>query len=242
MTIAQSPYRRIYAIPDIHGTSTLLRKAIKLIRAHGYDKQTDMIIFLGDYIDRGPDTPGVIDIVRNMVDKGFAKAIRGNHDDFAVNVYVKYSLTAALDWEANNRWITDEQYPNKRMSEDHVRFLGSLPYAIEMQGFFFSHAPVLREKHRKPGPYHVDELTWTKFGPECEKPGGMMDKHEGPKSDCGVGETHLIGICGHIHQSRDFVRRFPMYRMLDAGCGCSWGKLAVHECIENITFYAEHDK
>ena len=49
-------YRRIYTIPDIHGRIDLLDLALELIDKDGHDKNQDIIVFLGDYIDRGPNS------------------------------------------------------------------------------------------------------------------------------------------------------------------------------------------
>ena len=54
---------RIYAIGDIHGCVDLLRKlqAMILNDAAAYDGQRKVVIYLGDYIDRGVDSRAVID-------------------------------------------------------------------------------------------------------------------------------------------------------------------------------------
>jgi len=71
-------------IGDIHGYSDKLRM---LLYKLGYDGTAGyfvhperQVVFVGDYIDRGPDNRGVVDIVRKMVDNGSAKALMGNHE------------------------------------------------------------------------------------------------------------------------------------------------------------------
>jgi hypothetical protein len=223
----------------------------------GYDKATDKIVFLGDLIDRGPDSKGVVERVKGLVESGEAFAVAGNHESFALDHYVKGNSHAYDMWLYNGgtkALLSYSDVPGElgRMSEEHVRFLGSLPRAIELQGFFFSHAPVPREKHRngnvgfrgefgeKGQRYTLWELTWHYFGPEGDRPDGMMGVHEGPLSDAGKGKEHLIGVCGHIHRGLTEVRIFPRYRMLDCGSGCfPTGRLAVHECISARTMYAD---
>jgi serine/threonine protein phosphatase 1 len=48
---------RRYAVPDLHGRRDLLDAAIAAIAAHGGGE----VVFLGDYIDRGPDSRGVVE-------------------------------------------------------------------------------------------------------------------------------------------------------------------------------------
>ncbi len=245
-------YRRIYAIPDVHGRSDLLDQALTLIEVDGWNPLEDRLVFLGDMIDRGPDSKGVLDTIKKLVEMDRATALRGNHEDFAVDFYVKHSAHAKENWDWNGGIETRKSYPTGNMSEEHYRWLASLPYSLELQGFFFSHAPVPREKQRAssgytPGrslngaPYSKDDLTWTYFGTECERPGAMMDVHEGPLSMGGIGTEHLIGLCGHIHRGPKVpeVRIYPNYRMLDCGSGCfPSGALAIHECISGRTLYA----
>lgn len=76
-------------IGDIHGHAAPL---IKLLKRMGYRHQMGAyryperkVIFLGDYIDRGPKQDSVVDTVRAMVDAGSAIAIMGNHEFNAVS-------------------------------------------------------------------------------------------------------------------------------------------------------------
>lgn len=139
----------------------------------------------------------------------------------------------------------DEILSSKNFKND-TDFLMSLPLALETNEFFFSHAPVPRESKRR-GPksknnygykgrcYNEWELTWHNFGPECEREGAYMFKHEGPKSDLGEGTKNLHGVCGHLHRISEGnmnLREFPNYTLLDAGCGCHPdAPLVLYECI-----------
>lgn len=241
-------YRDIYAIPDIHGEISLLRKAMAHLTHIGFDTTKDALVFLGDMIDRGPDSCAVIQTIKDLVEthSGAIFALRGNHEDLALDYYLnrKFGKADARDlWFMNGGNRTEWSYENRTMSEDHIKWIASLPYHLEKDGFFFSHAPVGRGKSRKHEPYSVSELTWTYFGPECERPGAMMWVHEGPLSSQGLGAHHMIGVCGHIHRGPKVkeVRVFPNYRMLDTGCGC-WdhGRLAIHECKSAITHYVDN--
>jgi len=67
---------RILAIGDIHGQLTMLEALLQ----HIAPTDEDRVIFLGDYVDRGPDSRGVIARVRELVHAGKAIALRGNHE------------------------------------------------------------------------------------------------------------------------------------------------------------------
>jgi len=69
----------IYAIGDIHGELDMLEYAIEKIESDGgSDAQ---VVMVGDYIDRGPDSKGVIDYLNNGIAAGKNwKCLLGNHD------------------------------------------------------------------------------------------------------------------------------------------------------------------
>src|SRR5476651_959511 len=71
-------------IGDIHGHANELEQ---LLNALGYEKLRGVyrhperkVIFLGDFIDRGPKCREVLEIVRPMVEEGNALAVMGNHE------------------------------------------------------------------------------------------------------------------------------------------------------------------
>ena len=69
----------IYAIGDIHGQLAMLEDALALIeRDGGADAR---IVFLGDYVDRGPDSRGVLDLLSAGLSEGRNWiCLKGNHD------------------------------------------------------------------------------------------------------------------------------------------------------------------
>lgn len=68
---------RTIAIGDIHGCSAALRRLLDLIRP----RPEDVIVTLGDYVDRGPDSRGVIDTLIELGTRRQLVPILGNHDE-----------------------------------------------------------------------------------------------------------------------------------------------------------------
>ncbi|AMW34173.1 serine/threonine protein phosphatase [Haematospirillum jordaniae] len=76
----------VYAIGDIHGRLDLLDALLEQI---GHDisqrrqaKEQVLLITLGDYVDRGPDTPGVLERLRTLsLENGQTRCLLGNHED-----------------------------------------------------------------------------------------------------------------------------------------------------------------
>ncbi len=74
-----------WVIPDIHGCVLTLKT---LIETQIKPNKNDHLIFLGDYIDRGPDSQGVIDYIMDMQKNDFnITALMGNHEDYCVRAY-----------------------------------------------------------------------------------------------------------------------------------------------------------
>ena len=76
---------RTWVIPDVHGCLLTLRTLIEdLIEL----RKDDILIFLGDVIDRGPASMGVIDYITKLRESGISVVvIRGNHEDYMATVY-----------------------------------------------------------------------------------------------------------------------------------------------------------
>ncbi|TDU73131.1 serine/threonine protein phosphatase 1 [Prosthecobacter fusiformis] len=67
---------RILAIGDVHGCSIALRTLLNTVQP-GSD---DIVITLGDYVDRGPDSKGVLDILLELEKTTQLKPLTGNHE------------------------------------------------------------------------------------------------------------------------------------------------------------------
>ncbi|HZV44192.1 MAG TPA: metallophosphoesterase, partial [Saprospiraceae bacterium] len=74
---------RTFAIGDLHGCSRTFRK---LILENINLQKEDELYCLGDYVDRGPDSKGVIDFILELKEKGYkVHTLRGNHDQMMMD-------------------------------------------------------------------------------------------------------------------------------------------------------------
>jgi serine/threonine protein phosphatase 1 len=93
---------RIYAINDIHGCAHLLERMLAVIGAdvaHGRPYRA-IEVFLGDYIDRGPDSRSTLDLLIRRARGGNAVFSKGNHEAFLAEVFRAPSRIS--DWF---RWV-----------------------------------------------------------------------------------------------------------------------------------------
>lgn len=90
---------RYYCFPDIHGSIDVLNKAIEFV--YRQNPEGGKIIFLGDYIDRGPDNLGVVTTVMNPPKNWEFICLLGNHEQMFVQSYMDrtqfYDVKAARD-------------------------------------------------------------------------------------------------------------------------------------------------
>jgi serine/threonine protein phosphatase 1 len=134
----------VYAIGDIHGS---LQKLCDLIaRCERYaDGRPATFVFLGDYIDRGPDSAGVVDTVMDMQSrlKDRVIALKGNHE--AVAVEVIDGETEADLWLREGGIATLRSYGVDSASQlpaEHVAWMRSLPLRYDDGQRFFVHAGI----------------------------------------------------------------------------------------------------
>ena len=132
----------IYAIGDIHGCYDKLRALMDKIPI---DMTRDTLVFIGDYIDRGPNS---FDVVQYLVDlkELFPDIVflKGNHED----MLQKYlSGDDRLTFMINGGRKTLEDYLSHAKSEnaspipaDHLRFFNRLRTSYETEDFIFVHA------------------------------------------------------------------------------------------------------
>ena len=84
-----------YVIPDIHGRYDLLDEALASIAARP-GGEAGVIVTIGDYVDKGPDSKAVVDRLLSGVDAGWSLiALKGNHDALMVEALRDPSKMAA---------------------------------------------------------------------------------------------------------------------------------------------------
>jgi serine/threonine protein phosphatase 1 len=152
---------RIYAIGDIHGRADLLESLLLQIdedcRLH--PSRRPIVVFIGDYIDRGPASREVLDLLLGYERTRETIFLRGNHETF---VHRFLSKPAVLDeWRLYGGLETLVSYglkpsinPNARegarlakelamsMTKQHIEFLESLNLSFSCGDFLFVHAGI----------------------------------------------------------------------------------------------------
>ncbi len=194
---------RTIAIGDIHGCLTALQTLLDLIRP----TPEDTIITLGDYVDRGPDSKGVIDRLIQLNSETRLIPIMGNHEEMMLSV--------VRDREEPYRWLqyggvdTLDSYgfggDLSVVPDLHLAFLDSLADFFETDSTIFLHAnynPLLPLADQP-----TDLLRWVKLSEYLPEP-------------------HMSGkrvILGHTHDRGGEVFWLDHLICLDTYCyGGGW--------------------
>lgn len=217
---------RTIAIGDIHGH---LKPLAALIDALAPDV-TDTLVFLGDYIDRGPDTRGVIDLILSLRAHCQVVTILGNHEEM--------QMTSLLGKELLNFWrqfggietlasygiygIPTRDDLQERIPREHWLFLAACVDFYETDSHIFVHAaydPVLPCIEQK-----WDTLRWNRpldplLPPHC---------------------SEKVVIVGHSPQMAGKIYDGDHIICVDTGCGHG-GLLSAYEISTRQLWQATED-
>jgi serine/threonine protein phosphatase 1 len=129
---------RLIAIGDIHGCRAALDRLLEAIAPD----QGDIVVALGDFVDRGPDSRGVISRLIDLSKQTQFVGILGNHEEMMLSVIL--NAAPHQEWVKHGGIETLDSYEFDGdldfLPEDHMSFFYSLRTYFEYGDFFFTHA------------------------------------------------------------------------------------------------------
>jgi serine/threonine protein phosphatase 1 len=134
----------IYAVGDIHGRLDLLLRAMEQIKDHAAGRPHHLLC-LGDYVDRGPDSRGVIERLMAAQAAGAVTCLKGNHEQMMIDA-VREGGLAVGRWVQNGGFAALRSYGGARLqdidliTEDHVAWLDGLPLMARDPHRIYVHA------------------------------------------------------------------------------------------------------
>lgn len=141
-----------WVIPDIHGCVLTLKT---LIEYQIVPDKNDEFYFIGDYIDRGPDSKGVIDYIMNLEDQGFkVRKLMGNHEDYCITAWeedqnapsflgIRPKLRTQKEWEVYGGKQALKSFEVDRprdIPDKYIQWMKNCEYFIELDDFILVHA------------------------------------------------------------------------------------------------------
>jgi serine/threonine protein phosphatase 1 len=127
---------RTIAIGDIHGCAAALAAILAAIKP----AKQDTLVFLGDYVDRGPDSRGVIEQILELQDRCRVVPLLGNHEVMLLDALE--NGTDGANWLPYGGAETLVSYDGAifNIPPSHREFLRNLKLYYETDTYFFVHA------------------------------------------------------------------------------------------------------
>ena len=199
---------RILAIGDIHGYRAALDALLDAVRP----TSADCLIFLGDYVDRGPDSRGVLDRVIELERKLRVVALRGNHEQMMMESRGGPGLLPTWLFNGGEAALASYAQPGREgtladVPTGHWSFLDHVCVDwFETDDFFFVHGGVVPNVPIAQQPPQV--LRWQKLT-------AAVKPHYSGKTM----------ICGHTPQSTKLPLDLGFAICIDTGIYMDGGKL-----------------
>jgi serine/threonine protein phosphatase 1 len=187
---------RIIAIGDIHGHAVALDRLVEVIQL----RERDSVVMLGDYINRGPDSRGVIETLIALKKRCHLVPILGNHEEMALDS--RYDIHAERRWRHDGGDATLASYGGdlsiKNIPEEHWAFIQACLPSFETEDFIFAHANYVW--HSSLDKQSPTDLRWLSI--EESEP-----------------RAHISGKTVILGHTPGPVRDFGFFRCIDTGCG-----------------------
>lgn len=154
---------RLWAVGDVHGFSIALSRLLDRIQP----EREDTLVFLGDYVDRGPDTRGVLTRLIQLQKECRTVFLRGNHEAMLLELwerekngtlevpkwkrlFAKKTRLELADWIQLGGRQTIASYGMlstriSQMGAEHLDFLVRTQLFYETEDFIFTHAAYIPE-------------------------------------------------------------------------------------------------
>lgn len=194
---------RTFAIPDIHGCCRTFRLLLEQIKL----QKDDTLYLLGDYIDRGPDSKGVItEIIARREDGYDVRPVLGNHEDMLLKYLDSHDDEDRFTWLDNGGDITLKsygvQYPGD-IDHDHLEFMRALPLYHKTDTHVFVHAGLNFCLKNPLSPIGRESMLWQRSE--------AADRRK-------IGGRRVVS--GHTIQQLEDIERsiFSSHIRLDNGC------------------------
>jgi len=205
--------RRVYAVGDVHGRSDLFMWLIEAVEEDIRDGEADgleaEIVLLGDLVDRGPDSSGVIDLARKWSKMRKVHVLFGNHEEMFLNSFEDKEtlrhflrhggretlLSYGVDRKVFTKATLDDiqQLLEEVVPKKHRKFMREFEDMVQLGDYLFVHAgiePGVPLEEQKPR-----SLRWIREPfLSYEKSHGLVVVHGHTITDGVVDAGNRIGI------------------------------------------------
>ncbi len=157
---------RTLAIGDVHGCLAALDTLLGFVEL----RPDDELIFLGDYIDRGPDSRGVIERVIELCAHQKLVALRGNHEAWLLRAQFEPSWFGSWQGVGGEETLASyDAFSVDDLPDAHLEFLNNTRLFHQNESHIFVHAAI---SARAPHENREEQLLWGKFNQIKPHPSG----------------------------------------------------------------------
>lgn len=130
-----------WVITDIHGCAKTFEALLQRINF----RRSDSLYLLGDYVDRGPDSKGVLDLVMQLSQsKHKVHCLLGNHEVMMLHAVHNSGTKEARHWKKYNGGAETlrsfRAVKPREIDERYVNFIESMDYYVEVDNYILVHA------------------------------------------------------------------------------------------------------
>ena len=150
-----SKYRNIFVVGDLHGCYNRLMTQLDELQ---FDRQQDLLISVGDLIDRGPQNLECLDLI---MEKWFV-CVRGNHEEMAVDALAGRNVN--LWFHNGGDWFNRLDYDQEVLARALIAKAERLPYVIELElsgkTIVIAHADYPSDKYKLGSVIDTERAVW----------------------------------------------------------------------------------
>lgn len=211
---------RNIAISDIHGC---LRTFKRLVEDQVGLTHSDTLYLLGDYVDRGPDSKGVLDYIMQLSEDGYrVNCLKGNHEEMMVQATTDSTETGNWLYNGGQEALDSFHASDPTgIPKKYIQFANSLDYFVEVDGYVLVHAGL-----NFVGNGHEDDsgqFLWKIHNPLSDRKAMLWIRNWYDNIDWGWMKDRVI-IHGHTpmstHEIMDMHEHLDTDQVLDIDNGC----------------------
>ena len=221
---------REFAIGDLHGCAKTFQKMLfEELRI----EKDDVVYLLGDYVDRGPDSKSVLEMIIYLLDKGYdIRPLMGNHEYMMIEATIHDKRIHA--WRLNGGTSTLASFgvdnPNK-IDKEILKFIADLNFYYETEHYILVHAGLNFDIS---DPFNDEMMMLWNRDPFVDR-----NKIGGRKIVCGHTPKPLFNIMQSLDEDKIYLDGGCVYKGRIAGlgylCALELNTLKLHT-IENVDY------
>lgn len=151
-------WRNVWVVGDLHGCYTNLMNRLDAV---GFDPAQDLLVSVGDLIDRGTENVECLD----LINQPWFRAVRGNHEQMMLDAILAHG--SIMHWMSNGgTWFYNLDPDQQILAKSLVDKVAALPLIIELtkggKKFVICHADYPSDEYEFGKPVDAEQVIWNR--------------------------------------------------------------------------------